>query len=142
MEGIGRGKGFVIETNLLIGLFIYKTQQITNLIQYWVAIHVPTTYNTTNTPHKLSSDHFTCTHNYPSFCIDLIQLLNLFQTQYIFLYIFLPNLIKKVEKWSYLLNLVRVLLSNKKKTGTRIARFTLLVTNKKKGKEICLSPVV
>ena len=33
MEGIGSRKGFVIGRILIIGLFLYKTQQITDLIQ-------------------------------------------------------------------------------------------------------------
>ena len=94
MEAIGSGKSFVIEINLIIGLFSCKTQQITNLIQYGVAIYFPTTYNTTNTPNKLSSDQFICTHNYPFFCIELNQLLNIPTTIY-FLYKFLPNFIFK-----------------------------------------------
>ena len=90
MEGIGIGKGFVLKINLIIGLVLYKTQQITNLIQYGGAIYFPPTYNTTNTTNRLISDQFPCTHNYPFVCIDLIQLLNLYQSQYIFLHILLP----------------------------------------------------
>ena len=56
MEGITRGKGFVFGINLIIGLFLYKTQQITNLIQYGGAIYVPSTYNTTNTTNRSISD--------------------------------------------------------------------------------------
>ena len=32
MEGIGIGKGFVSKINSIIGLVLYKTQHITNLI--------------------------------------------------------------------------------------------------------------
>tara|TARA_B000000565_G_scaffold20712_1_gene14404 strand:+ start:54 stop:224 length:171 start_codon:yes stop_codon:yes gene_type:complete len=56
MEGIGIGKGFVLKINLIIGLVLYKTQQITNLIQYGGAIYVPPTYNTTNTTNRSISD--------------------------------------------------------------------------------------
>ena len=56
MEGICRGKAFVVKINSIIGLIQCKTQQITNLIQCGVAIYVPPTYNTTNTPNKLLSD--------------------------------------------------------------------------------------
>ena len=92
MEEINGVKGFVIEINSIIGLFSCKTQQITNLLQHGVAIYFPTTYNTTN---KLLSDQFICTHNYSFFCIELSQILNLFQLQYIVRCIFLPNFIIK-----------------------------------------------
>ena len=60
MEGIARGKGFVIEVNLIVAIFSCKTQQITNLVQYGVAIYIPHTYHMTN---RLISDQFICTYN-------------------------------------------------------------------------------
>ena len=93
MEGIGRGKGFVTKINLMIGLFLYKTQQITNLIQYGGTIHVTFTYITTNTTNGLTSDQLPCTHNYPFVCIDLLHVFNLFQLQCIFPHILLPYFI-------------------------------------------------
>ena len=66
-----------------------------HLIQYGGAIHVPPTYNTTNTINTLIFDQFMYTHNYHFFCIESIQIFNLFQLQYMFLYKFLPYFIIK-----------------------------------------------
>ena len=84
MEGTCKGKGITFGINLIIDLFGCKTQQITILIQYKVATYVAFTYNTTSTPNISLSHQFICTHNYPFFCIKLIHLLNLFQSQCIF----------------------------------------------------------
>ena len=39
---------------------------------------------------------FLCKHNYLLFCIEIIQTLNLFQSHYLFLYIFLSCFITKI----------------------------------------------
>ena len=92
-----------------------STQQITNLIKYGVATGVTTTYNTANSPNKLLSQQFICnvpynkttetfpvfqqfycTHNCPLFCMQIIQIYILFQSQYLFLHVFLPYFIIKI----------------------------------------------
>ena len=79
MEGIGMEKGFLLKINLIIGLILYKTQQIKNLIQYREAIYDLSTYITTNTTNELITDQFPCSHNYTVVCMDLIHAFNLFQ---------------------------------------------------------------
>ena len=69
-----------------------------------MAIYFFTTYNTTNTENKSSSDQLICAHNYSVFCIEPIQLLNLFLLQHILLCILLPNFIIKNH---YKLHIIR-----------------------------------
>ena len=87
-------------------------QAMANLIQCWVATNITPTYNTTNISNKLSSHQFTCnnicnetaqtfffpcifhcTHNDSLCYIEIIQMLKLFQSQYLLLNIFLPYFI-------------------------------------------------
>ena len=84
-----------------------STQQITNLIQCGVATGITSTYNATKTPNELLYPQlrstvpcskaaktsffllFYCTHNYSSICVHIIQILDLFQSQHLFLYMIL-----------------------------------------------------
>ena len=80
---------------------------IANLIQCGVTTSVTLTYNTTNTSNEGNVMwneavetffflQFHCTHNYLLFCTDIIQMLKLFQSQCLFVYIILPYFIIKI----------------------------------------------
>ena len=91
-----------------------STQQITNLINCGVAIGVTPTYNTTNTPNKiffknlhtmsrtiklLKLPYFSAVLLSTQLLLVLfqvIQIINLFQSQYFLLYILLPYFIIKI----------------------------------------------
>ena len=79
MQGIYIRKGIVTGINIIFGLCVYKTKG--SYVYNKIA------------EKKGKFLQFYCTHNYPLFYIQIIQISNLFQSQYLFVYIFLPYFI-------------------------------------------------
>ena len=90
----------------------FSCDAIANPIQYGVATSVTPTYNTTNTSNELPFYLFTLmSSDYPLFCIEMIQMLNFFQSQELFLHIFLPYFIIKIYYEKHIIHCLNIALS-------------------------------